>query len=41
MRMTDSDLCLHSDGVGCQQPLVEFRATVPSNSIPGCGVHIL
>ena len=38
-RMTASDLWAHSDGVKQQQPSVKFRATLPSNLIPGCGVH--
>lgn len=33
--MSDSDLGVHLDGVGLQQPLVKVSATLPSNLIPG------
>ena len=31
MRMTDSDLWVHSDGLAQWQPSAKFRATLPSN----------
>ena len=33
--MSDSDLWVHSDGVGWQQPLVKVSATLPRNLISG------